>query len=121
MINRCRSIGENVAHADHQSALMQSGGVVESGERKELNFDIGNRSSGPQLAMRSSKNGFDVLYWAPTSPLVRAPRHGFLFFSVFGTMPSASFVSAAVCFALSMASCRAARSRSPFALNFSRR
>ena len=160
---------EDVADADREAVLMQSGRVIQAGERKELDPDFGRGVRGRSSRCAVSKIGLrrrlhsqlrrggaqrggvvqrreasfldgcalllDVSRYRAhasrslgfalsRSRFARAHafaplHHGFLFFSVFGTLLSASLASAAVCLALSKTFCKAARSLAFCALNFS--
>src|SRR5215831_6717597 len=107
--------------------------MVQTGERKKLDSDFRNGCAGPKFAMRCLEDRFQAVHIpdsAGMSPhqaarpvclcvFVMTSLIHFRFFSVLGTILSASFVSAAVCLALPTASCKAARSASFFGLNFS--
>src|SRR5436190_7283757 len=77
------SVREDIADANSQTIFMQPGGVIQPGERKELDTDFRERGSRAKFAMRYCKDGADL-------------RHhcSLRFFSVFGTIFSASLASA---------------------------
>src|SRR5262245_50504573 len=86
-----RSVGKDVAHADRKTAVIQSGGVIQTGEWKKLDFDFGNWSPGTQFAVRRAENGLEAFQ-----------RQGFRFFSVFGTTLIASLAPLLASLALSI-------------------
>ena len=96
MINLRRSVHEDVAHSNRQPALIQSGRVIQTGEREKFDFDFGDRSPGTKFAVGRAENGLETFQ-----------RYGFRFFSVFGTILIASLAPLLASFALSMASDRA--------------
>ncbi len=61
-VNLFRSIDKDVAYTDYQSAVMQSGGMVQACEWKKFHFDVGQRSSRAQLAVGGFEDGFQVLH-----------------------------------------------------------
>src|SRR5206468_10316922 len=84
-------------------------GVVEAGKGKECDDNFRPWCSWAKLLVRRCEDSLKIC------------RHCcFLFFSVFGTLLSASLVSACVSLAFSLASSIATRSVSLFALHFSR-
>ena len=116
MIDSRRRVREDIADANSEPVFPQPGGVIQTGEREELDRYVGDSGFRPNLPVCRRKDFFKRSVSATARNLKR--RHGLRFFSVFGTIFRASFASFCAWFALSIASCNALRSPEFFGMYF---
>ena len=57
-----RRLSKEVTQSNLEMILMQARRVIEARKWEEFNFDFGNRSSWPDLAMRGFENQLQVLH-----------------------------------------------------------